>query len=205
MGARNQVVLASNNQHKLRELRELLKQLPVDLVPQTDWGLESATEDGCTFVENALIKARHACSHTGLPSIADDSGLVVSSLNGEPGIRSARFAGEQADAAQNNQLLLSRLFDIGMKQNDTRAYFCSVLVYIENADDPMPEVSIGTWNGQIVRCPRGSNGFGYDPVFKPDGVSLTAAELDPEVKNKMSHRAQASHDFLERLKLRLGQ
>ena len=204
MSEHKQVVLASNNQHKLRELRELLNQLPVDLVPQSNWGIESATEDGCTFVENALIKARHACSHTGLPSIADDSGLVVPSLNGEPGIRSARYAGDESDATLNNRLLLSRLFDKNEDPIDTRAYFCSVLVYLENADDPMPEVSIGTWNGQIVRCPRGSNGFGYDPIFKPDGVSLTAAELDPEVKNRLSHRAQASQEFVSRLKNRLG-
>lgn len=204
MSQAKQVVLASNNQHKLRELRELLKNLPVNLLPQTNWKLASATEDGCTFLENALIKARHACSHTELPSIADDSGLVVPSLNGEPGIRSARYAGEQSEATLNNQLLLRRLFDKNKDQIDTRAYFCAVLVYMENDTDPMPEFSIGIWNGQIIRSPRGSNGFGYDPIFKPDGMSLTAAELEPEVKNRLSHRAQASQEFVSRLKNRLG-
>lgn len=204
MNAQKKVVLASNNPHKLRELRELLKQLSLNLVPQSHWNIQSVDETGSTFVENSLIKARHASTHAGLPSIADDSGLVVPSLNGDPGIRSARFAGDQADANLNNQLLLKRLYEEAKSGRDTSAYFCAVLVYIDSVNDPMPEISIGTWHGQIVREPKGTNGFGYDPLFKPDGMALTAAELDPEVKNRLSHRAQASQEFVERLKTRLG-
>lgn len=204
MSAHKRVVLASNNQHKLRELRELLQELTLDLVAQSDWNIQSVDETGSTFVENSLIKARHASTHTGLPSIADDSGLVVPSLNGEPGIRSARYAGEHGDATSNNQLLLKRLFGESTNPNDTRAFFCAALVYIDDADDPMPEISIGTWYGQIIPSPRGSNGFGYDPIFKPDGMSLTAAELEPEIKNRLSHRAQASREFVKRLKERLS-
>lgn len=204
MNAHKKVVLASNNPHKLRELRELLKQLSLDLVSQSHWNIQSVDETGNTFVENSLIKARHASTHTGLPSIADDSGLVVPSLNGDPGIRSARYAGDHADANLNNQLLLHRLYEKNDSERDARAYFCAVLVYIDSVNDPMPEISIGTWHGQIVRSPRGSNGFGYDPLFKPDGMSLTAAELEPAAKNKQSHRARASQEFVERLKTRLG-
>ena len=204
MSAAKQVVLASNNQHKLRELGELLEHLSLDLIPQSNWGIESADETGITFVENSLIKARHACAHTGLPSIADDSGLVVPSLNGEPGVRSARFAGEQGDTTLNNQLLLKRLFGESDVAHDTRAYFCALLVYLDNAKDPMPVISMGIWHGQIVRHPRGSNGFGYDPLFQPDGMSFTAAELDPQDKNRLSHRARASEDFARRLKTRLN-
>lgn len=198
------IVLASNNQHKLRELKSLLSDLPLHLIPQSDWNIASVAETGSSFIENALIKARHACEQTGLPSIADDSGLVVPSLNGEPGIRSARFAGVDADDTQNNNLLLQRLFGELNSGIDTRAYFCAVLIYIEGANDPMPEVSLGMWHGQIIQCPRGSNGFGYDPIFLPDEMSLTAAELDPETKNRLSHRARASQDFVKRLKTRLS-
>ncbi|MCY3883739.1 MAG: RdgB/HAM1 family non-canonical purine NTP pyrophosphatase [Gammaproteobacteria bacterium] len=203
MSRLKQTVLASNNQHKLRELKSLLRDLPLELIPQSDWNIASVAETGNSFIENALIKARHACQQTGLPSIADDSGLVVPSLNGEPGIRSARFAGEDADSTQNNNLLLQRLYgelDTGI---DSRAYFCAVLIYIDSANDPMPEVSLGTWHGQIIRNPRGTNGFGYDPIFLPDEMTLTAAELDPETKNRLSHRAKASRDFVGRLKFRL--
>lgn len=204
MSKSRQFVLASNNPHKLRELKSLLKDLPVELMPQSNWSVDSADETGSTFVENALIKARHACRHIGLPSVADDSGLVVPRLNGEPGILSARFAGQKADASQNNRLLLSRLFaETNVKEN-VEAHFCAVLVYIESTNDPMPQVSIGTWHGQIVRCPRGSNGFGYDPIFLPNGMSLTAAELNPEMKNRLSHRAKASQDFVRQLRARIG-
>lgn len=165
--------------------------------------LESAEETGSTFIENALIKARHASTQTGLSAIADDSGLVVAGLSGEPGIRSARYAGENADADQNNRLLLQNLFENTKTLRDTTAYFCAVLVYIESANDPTPEVSIGTWHGNIVRCPRGSNGFGYDPIFMPVAMNQTAAELHPDLKNRLSHRANAAEDFVNRLMTRL--
>jgi XTP/dITP diphosphohydrolase len=191
------LVLASSNRGKLDELRELLAPAGYELVAQSDLDVDDAEETGSTFVENALLKARHAARITGLPALADDSGLLVDALDGEPGLRSARFAGVHGNAAANNALLLERLLEV---QPDRRgAHFYCVLVLLRGSDDPQPVIAEGIWRGRILPAPRGSQGFGYDPLFLPDGQTLSAAELDPAMKNRISHRGQALAALRERL------
>ena len=188
------VVLASGNAGKLRELHALLGGLGIELVSQRELGVSDAEETGLSFVENALIKARHACATTGLPAIADDSGIEVDALNGEPGIYSARFAGvsgetrEVADAA-NNELLLERL--AGLKGSERSARFQCIIVYLRHAADPTPLICQGTWEGQILESAAGANGFGYDPLFYVPTHDCASAALTPEIKNTLSHRGQA--------------
>ena len=188
------VVLASGNAGKLRELHALLGGLGIELVSQRELGVSDAEETGLSFVENALLKARHACATTGLPAIADDSGIEVDALNGEPGIYSARFAGvsgetrEVADAA-NNALLLDRL--AGLKGSERSARFQCVIVYLRHAADPTPLICQGTWEGQILESAAGANGFGYDPLFYVPTHDCASAALTPEIKNTLSHRGQA--------------
>lgn len=188
------VVLASGNAGKLRELHALLGGLGIELVSQRELGVSDAEETGLSFVENALLKARHACAATGLPAIADDSGIEVDALNGEPGIYSARFAGvsgetrEVADAA-NNALLLDRL--AGLKGSERSARFQCVIVYLRHAADPTPLICQGTWEGQILESAAGANGFGYDPLFYAPTHDCASAALTPEIKNTLSHRGQA--------------
>ena len=188
------VVLASGNAGKLRELHALLGGLGIELVSQRELGVSDAEETGLSFVENALLKARHACAATGLPAIADDSGIEVDALNGEPGIYSARFAGvsgetrEVADAA-NNALLLDRL--AGLKGSERSARFQCVIVYLRHAADPTPLICQGTWEGQILESAAGANGFGYDPLFYVPTHDCASAALTPEIKNTLSHRGQA--------------
>ncbi len=198
------VALSTQNPHKLEEIRTLLQSCPIELHPLKKWRVRSARETASTFVENAILKARHACTRLDLPAIADDSGLVVPALGGAPGIRSARFAEDGASAQQNNRMLLSLMFGGSSPVQDTSAYFHSVLVYMGHKDEPDPIIAFGTWHGRIVEQPRGSNGFGYDPLFVPDGGSLTAAELDTETKNRLSHRGQAATRFVEQLNERLA-
>lgn len=188
------VVLASGNAGKLRELHALLGGLGIELVSQRELGVSDAEESGLSFVENALLKARHACATTGLPAIADDSGIEVDALNGEPGIYSARFAGvsgetrEVADAA-NNELLLERL--AGLKGSERSARFQCIIVYLRHAADPTPLICQGTWEGQILESAAGANGFGYDPLFYVPTHDCASAALTPEIKNTLSHRGQA--------------
>lgn len=188
------VVLASGNAGKLRELHALLGGLDIELVSQRELGVSDAEETGLSFVENALLKARHACAATGLPAIADDSGIEVDALNGEPGIYSARFAGvsgetrEVADAA-NNELLLERL--AGLKGSERSARFQCIIVYLRHAADPTPLICQGTWEGQILESAAGANGFGYDPLFYVPTHDCASAALTPEIKNTLSHRGQA--------------
>ena len=189
------LVLASNNAGKLAELSALLGPLGLDLVSQRSLGVVDAEETAVTFVENALIKARHAAHATGLPAIADDSGLVVPALGGEPGIRSAHYGGRHGNDAENNRTLLERLAGSG----DRRAYFYCALVLLRSADDPAPLIATGAWWGEIARAPRGGHGFGYDPLFLLPGENATAAELDAGVKNRLSHRGQATRALLELL------
>ncbi|HEX4597585.1 MAG TPA: RdgB/HAM1 family non-canonical purine NTP pyrophosphatase, partial [Burkholderiaceae bacterium] len=183
----HRLVLASDNAGKLAELRALLEPLRIEVLPQREFGVFSAEEPHPTFVENALAKARHAAQATRLPALADDSGLCCAALEGAPGVRSARFAGEGATDAQNNSALLARLR--GAK--DRCAHYVCVLVAMQMADDPEPIVAEGRWHGHIVTQPRGVNGFGYDPYFWLDGLGVTAAELPPQQKNSLSHRGQA--------------
>ena len=184
------LVLATSNRGKLAEMRPLLADLGHELATQGELGVEDAVEDGRSFVENALIKARHAARQTGLPALADDSGLEVDALGGAPGVRSARFAGPDADDAANRRLLLERLANV--PADARRARFRCVLVYLRHADDPWPEIFTGTWEGEIALAEAGGNGFGYDPLFRVPALGCTAAQLDPADKARLSHRAQAT-------------
>lgn len=183
------VVLASGNAGKLAELGELLADSDIELVSQGALGVDDAEETGGTFVENAILKARHAARTTGLPALADDSGLCVAALGGGPGLFSARYAGRHGDAAANNAKLLAALADTPEAARD--AFFICVLVLLRHADDPAPLIAEGRWTGRILAAPRGMAGFGYDPLFLPDGMHQSAAELDAEAKNHLSHRGQA--------------
>lgn len=189
------LVLASNNAKKAVELTALLVPLGIKIVPQSQLGIPEAEEPHPTFVENALAKARHAAAHAGLPAIADDSGLCVAALGGAPGVISARFAGEPASDQRNNDLLLERL----ATQSDRRAHFYSAIVLVRHAEDPQPIIADGEWHGEILATPRGANGFGYDPLFYLPELKQTAAELDPQLKNTLSHRGQAMRRLLEML------
>lgn len=193
------LVLASGNAGKLAELQRILDPLGVNLRPQSDFAVPEVDETGLTFVENALLKARAASAHSGHPAIADDSGLEVDALQGAPGIRSARFAGGGGDAA-NNAKLLEALAGVPEARRSAR-YQC-VLVYLRHPGDPTPLICSGSWEGRILETPRGSGGFGYDPLFWVPERNCSAAELDPAAKNHISHRARASAALLEALEQR---
>lgn len=194
------IVLATGNAGKLREMQQLLAPLGFDIVAQRDLGVPDAEETGTTFVENAIIKARNATRHTGLPAIADDSGLEVDALQGEPGIYSARYAGAGAGDAENNARLLRELAARGTK--DAAARFHCVLVFMRHAGDPVPLIAQGAWEGRIVDTPAGYRGFGYDPLFFCPDEGCTAAALPPERKNRVSHRAQAMASLVSQLQAR---
>jgi XTP/dITP diphosphohydrolase len=181
------LVLATRNQGKINEMRLMLDALGLNIINQTDTDIPSPAEDGATFVENALIKARAAALATGMPCIADDSGLVVPALGGAPGIFSARYAGQAATDAQNNQKLLITLAE----ETDRSAHFFCCMVFLRHADDPTPLIASGQWHGEILKEPRGQGGFGYDPLFWVTDQDKSAAELPKETKNKISHRGQA--------------
>ena len=191
------IVLASNNPGKLREFNALLGGIDIEVVPQSDYGVPEAEETGQTFVENALLKARHASRLTDLPALADDSGLEVDALNGAPGIYSARFAGKGASDEQNLVKLLADLE--GLPEDQRSARFQCLLVYLRHELDPTPLICQGTWEGRILTAPRGKNGFGYDPVFYVASHGCSSAELPAEVKNTLSHRGQALRALLEAL------
>ncbi|PKO38167.1 MAG: non-canonical purine NTP pyrophosphatase, RdgB/HAM1 family [Betaproteobacteria bacterium HGW-Betaproteobacteria-6] len=189
------LVLASNNAKKMKELNALLAPLGFEVIPQGQLGIPEAEEPHCTFVENALAKARHAARASGLPALADDSGLSVAALGGAPGVYSARYAGEPKSDARNNEKLLADLAG----QNDRRAHFACVLVLVRSADDPQPIIAEGEWHGTILETQRGADGFGYDPLFYVPTHCQTAAELDGEIKNQLSHRGQAMQKLIARL------
>lgn len=191
----HQIVLASSNAGKIREIGALLAPLGIEVLPQAQLGVSEAEEPHATFVENALAKARHAAAHTGLAALADDSGICVQALGGAPGVHSARFAGEPRSDERNNRHLLERLAGA----DDRRAHYCCVLVLLRHRDDPQPLIAEGEWHGQILRAPRGSGGFGYDPLFLDLASARTAAELALEDKNRVSHRGQALRRLVERL------
>ena len=183
------VVLASNNPGKVREINQMLAGLHLAVIPQSERGVPEAEETGLSFVENALLKARNAARHTGLPAIADDSGIEVDYLNGAPGIYSARYAGKGASDDQNLRKLLDDL--VGVPEAERTARFQCLMVYLRHEFDPTPVICQGTWEGRILLEPRGANGFGYDPIFFVPTHNCSSAELPPEVKNKLSHRGQA--------------
>jgi len=183
------LVLASGNAGKVRELSALLETQGWNVLPQSNWGIPEAVENGLSFVENALIKARHASGHTGLPALGDDSGLVVDALGGAPGIFSARFAGTDANDRSNIQKLLHELE--GVSEQARQAHFYCAMVVVRHARDPAPLIATGKWDGRILEFPVGTGGFGYDPVFWVPTHNCSSAELPAEVKNSISHRGQA--------------
>jgi len=196
------LVLASNNPGKLREFRQILSPLGIELVPQSELGIAEAGEPHGTFVENALAKARHASSHSGLPAFADDSGICVAALGGAPGVHSARYAGAPSAGrsddqdARNNRKLVEALAD----KADWRAHYACVIVLVRHAADPEPLIAEGRWQGVVIATPRGDGGFGYDPYFLLPELGRTAAELMPDEKNAISHRGQAMRRLVEMLR-----
>jgi XTP/dITP diphosphohydrolase len=191
------IVLASNNTGKIREFTTLLSPFHIQLIPQSELSVTEIEETGLSFVENALLKARHAAKSTGLPAIADDSGLVVAALNGKPGIYSARYAGQSATSADNIKQLLADMSDVPAEKRD--AFFYCVLVFISHPNDPTPLVCEGKWSGSILFSPQGENGFGYDPIFYVPTEHCSAAELAQDKKNKLSHRGNALQSLLKLL------
>lgn len=192
------IVLATGNAGKLREFAAVLAELELEIMPQSAFNVPEADETGLTFIENALLKARNAALHTGLPALADDSGLVVDALGGAPGIRSARYAGFNADDRANIDKLLVELREVPLERRTAR--FVCVLAWLRHPADPTPLICQGSWEGVILAEPRGANGFGYDPVFFVPGVQRTAAEMDPADKNRLSHRGRALTLLGERLR-----
>ena len=189
------IVLASNNAGKVREINQLLAACSIKVLPQGDFGVPEADETGLSFVENAILKARNAAQHSGMPAIADDSGIEVDALNGAPGIYSARYAGGGDEA--NNLKLIDALREI--PEDGRTARFQCVMVYMRHAEDPTPIICQGTWEGRILTAPQGANGFGYDPIFLVPEEGCSAAELPAEVKNRLSHRGQALRRLIEAL------
>ncbi|MBT6080971.1 MAG: XTP/dITP diphosphatase [Gammaproteobacteria bacterium] len=194
----SRVVLATGNKGKVRELGELLANFEMEVVPQTEFNVEEAEESGLTFVENAILKARNAAAQTGLPAIADDSGLEVDYLKGAPGIYSARYAGEDGNDPANNQKLLKALE--GVDEAERTARFQCVMVYMRHQNDPVPLIAQGSWEGRILTAAQGENGFGYDPIFFVPEEGRSSAELAAEVKNRLSHRGQALKKLVELLR-----
>ena len=191
------VILASNNIGKIHEFRTILEPIGFEIIPQVELNVPPIAETGLTFVENALIKARHAAAYTRMPAISDDSGLVVPALHGAPGIYSARYAGEKAMDGQNIKKLLLNMEELPVEKR--QAYFYCALVFIRYEQDPVPLIACGQWHGSILRHPRGEHGFGYDPVFYVPERDCSASELTTDIKNQLSHRALALQSLLRRL------
>ena len=189
------LVIASNNPGKLREISRILAPLGFEAMPQSAFNVPEAEEPHVTFIENCLTKARHAARLTGLPALADDSGICVDALGGAPGVYSARYAGEPKSDQRNNEKLIAELAG----HSNRRAHYYCVIVYLRHADDPQPIIAEGSWHGEIIDTPRGDGGFGYDPYFWLPDLGKTGAELDADVKNGMSHRGQALRELVRRL------
>ena len=193
----NKIVIASGNAGKVREIGQLLQDLALEVLPQSDFNVPDIEETGLTFVENALLKARNASQHTGLPAIADDSGIAVDVLQGRPGIYSARFAGVGASDMDNLEKLIDMVKPFAEEERTAR-FICS-MVYLRHEHDPMPVIAEGVWQGQLVTDPKGEYGFGYDPIFYVSSHQCTSAELSPQIKNTLSHRGQALMQLLVKL------
>ncbi|HEY9132356.1 MAG TPA: RdgB/HAM1 family non-canonical purine NTP pyrophosphatase [Dyella sp.] len=196
----SRIVLASSNPGKLKEFGALLADSGLDIVTQGSLGIEDADETGLTFVENALLKARHAAQHSGLPALADDSGLCVDHLNGAPGLYSARYSGTHGDASANNAKLLNAMDGVPTERRG--AFFIGVLVLLRHPEDPAPLIAEGRWYGRILTEARGTGGFGYNPVFLPDGYEQSVAEMEEAQKNRLSHRGQALSLLREQIRSR---
>jgi XTP/dITP diphosphohydrolase len=192
----SKLVIASGNAGKLREIARILAPLDIQAVPQSEFNVPDCPEPHVTFVENCLAKARHASAHSGLPALADDSGICVEALGGAPGVYSARYAGEPKSDQRNNEKLIAALAN----ETNRRAHYTCVMVYVRHPDDPEPIISEGRWHGEIIDTPRGENGFGYDPYFLVPQFGKTGAELDQDTKNDISHRGQALRDLVSKLK-----
>ena len=192
----SKLVIASNNAGKLREIEAILAPLNIEIIPQAKLNITEADEPHVTFLENALAKARHASKLSGLPALADDSGICVDALNGAPGVHSAGYAGEPKSDMRNNDKLLAVL----SKQHDRRAHYYVVIALVRHHDDPEPIIAEGSWHGEILSVPRGNNGFGYDPLFLDPELGLTGGELSADVKNKISHRAKALAELVDTLR-----
>jgi XTP/dITP diphosphohydrolase len=190
------IVIASGNPGKLREIRRILEPMEFNVVPQSDFGVPECPEPHVTFIENCLAKARHASLHTGLPALADDSGICVDALNGAPGVYSARYAGEPKSDQRNNEKLIAALAG----ESNRKAHYYCVIVLVQHPDDPQPLIAEGSWHGEIIDTPRGENGFGYDPYFHLPEFGKTGAELDPDHKNAISHRGQALEILVRKLR-----
>ena len=196
-GKVSRIVFASGNVGKVSEIGQLLEGLSIDVLPQSDFNVPEIEETGRTFVENAILKARNAAHHTGLPVIADDSGIAVDVLQGRPGIVSARFAGVGASDEDNLEKLINMIKPYPTEERTAR-FICSI-VYLRHECDPIPVIAEGIWEGRLITDPRGENGFGYDPIFYVSSYQCTSAELSPEIKNKISHRGQALMQLLPKL------
>jgi XTP/dITP diphosphohydrolase len=192
----SKLVIASGNAGKLREIARILAPLEIEAVPQSEFDVPDCPEPHVTFVENCLAKARHASAHSGLPALADDSGICVEALGGAPGVFSARYAGEPKSDERNNEKLVAAL----KGEANRRAHYTCVMVYVRHPDDPEPVIAEGRWYGEIIDTPRGRNGFGYDPYFLDTEFDKTGAELDEDTKNAVSHRGQALRDLVDKLK-----
>ena len=192
----SQLVIASGNAGKLREIARILAPLGIEAVPQSQFNVPDCPEPYVTFVENCLAKARHASPHSGLPALADDSGICVEALGGAPGVQSARYAGEPKSDASNNDKLIAALAN----ETNRRAHYTCVMVYVRHPDDPEPVIAEGRWFGEIIDTPRGEGGFGYDPYFLVPEFGKTGAELDADTKNTISHRGKALRDLVDQLK-----
>lgn len=192
----NTIVIASGNPGKLREITRILEPLNMRAVPQSEFGVPECPEPYVTFIENCLAKARHASAHTGLPALADDSGICVDAMNGAPGVHSARYAGDPKSDARNNDKLVAAL----QGESNRRAHYYCVIVLVRHADDPEPLIAEGRWFGEIIDTPRGDGGFGYDPYFLLPHLGITSAEMDRDAKNAVSHRGQALRELAAKLK-----
>ncbi|KEI34695.1 RdgB/HAM1 family non-canonical purine NTP pyrophosphatase [Allofrancisella frigidaquae] len=191
-----EIVLASNNKGKIKEFKESFSKLNINVLPQSEFNVPEIEETGLSFIENAILKARNCCKHTGLPAIADDSGLEVFTLNGEPGIYSARYAGQHGNDLANIEKLLERL----KKSNNTDARFVCTIAYLKHENDPTPAIALGTLHGKIINQPIGNYGFGYDPVFLLPQLNKTLAQITIQEKNLCSHRAKALNNLLNNFK-----
>ena len=200
MTAGMKLVLATSNKGKLAEIRPILETAGIEAVPQSAFGFADAEENGLTFVENALLKARNACRHTGLPALADDSGLIIDALNGAPGLISAHYAGVHGDSAGNIAKVLAEMAALENPMRTARFYCCIVL--LQHADDPQPVIAEGVWHGEIIDAPLGEHGFGYDPIFWDPIHRQSAAQLPAELKNRISHRGRALAQLREKLHAR---
>ncbi len=189
------VVIASNNPGKLREIARILEPLGLEAQPQGHYGVPECPEPHVTFIENCIAKARHACAHTGLPALADDSGICVDALQGAPGVHSARYAGDPKSDTRNNEKLIQVL----QGEANRKAHYYCVMVYVRYPDDPQPLIAEGRWHGEIIDTPRGEGGFGYDPYFLVPEFGQTGAELDMDTKNRVSHRGQALRELAHKL------